>query len=124
MHLSLCETRYDAYSAPVFTVEKDGRLGVEFSRYRSGNAGEPLNPFSAEGKSAIAAAAEKGIAIDHSERDDVRETVSRILPDLAKPIGRALGTETERDMANELEAGIAERVGPGVRNRIHVTGFR
>ena len=104
LHLSVINECYGGNFNPyIFFKGQDGKLNIENTRYHDTDKGEPLNPFSNQGKAAIIQALEKGIKYDAPSciiKNTMIETISKTFPDLKDSILQAIeNAETQKKQA-------------------------
>ncbi|GBU28268.1 hypothetical protein R84B8_01826 [Treponema sp. R8-4-B8] len=133
IHAALIMRDYHGKFTPgFFSVLKDGVLEVKESRYFSVSDEKPLNPFSAEGKTAILAAAKKGVKLPYYDNDDLIDTIGSTVPELKDLIVQSVNKEKElinakiqeEALKKELKKQQAMEKIKTMESRIHVTGVR
>jgi predicted RNA methylase len=100
-HLAIVNEHYNTDFNPiVFYLSKDGLLEINENRYSS-SVDKKINPFSAEGKTTILKALEKGIKYPD---DDLLETLGETIPELKDCITQAIDKEELQKQAKEQKA--------------------
>jgi hypothetical protein len=137
MHVAIIKERYNGKFNPViFSIDKDGRLEIGEAKYSSRN-NIPVNPFTAEGKTLINKAVEKGVLSPdyYKISDTVLETIGKTFPELKDNITRAVdkaesekeAKKREEELKKELLKQAAEKTNSEpnhIKSRVHVSGVR
>ena len=100
IHLTVGKKRCDPV---IFSLDKDGRLEVERAGCRSGCMGEPLNPFSQEGRAAVLHALEKGIEYNTYNKDYLLNALSKTIPELGIFVEQAIEKVENKEKQAKLE---------------------
>jgi hypothetical protein len=128
MHLTAVKEHRHTCNPIIFSVNPDGKLEVERFKYRPNCQGDPLNPFSQEGRTTILHALEKGIIYNADYKEHTLKTLSKTIPELKKFVEQAIEKvetkEKELALEEELLKQTEIKTKAHLKNHVQVVGYR
>jgi hypothetical protein len=131
IHLTAIKEHRHACNPVIFSIDTDGKLEVERKSYRSSSQGEPLNPFSQEGRTTILHALEKGIEYSPYDKDDMLKTLSDTIPEMTNFVEQAIEKVETKEKQAKLEEELLKQAAikmnadkAHLKNHVQVVGYR
>ncbi|MDR2767024.1 MAG: hypothetical protein LBB82_01720, partial [Treponema sp.] len=129
LHTVITAGRYDGFNPVVFYKNENGALAV--CPVRDAEKDEYLNPFSAEGRAAIAGAANTGVEYNRYRKESLLEDIAETVPGMKALVEQAMERAEEREQAERFGTAFTRRAvtetgGPErhVKSRVHVVRSR
>jgi hypothetical protein len=130
IHLTAVNEHRHVCNPVVFSVNTYGKLDVEKNSSRSSSKGDPLNPFSQEGRTTILHALEKGIEYSTYDKDYLLKALSSTIPELSKFVEQAIEKVEAKEKQKKLEKELLKQAKiktnadtAHLKNHVRVVGY-
>ena len=130
IHLTAINKHHHVCNPVIFSIDSDGKLEVERNSYRSGCKGEPVNPFSQEGRTAILHAFEKGIKYNSDYKEYMLKALSKTIPELTNFVEQAIEKAETKEKQAALEKELLKQASiktnadkAHLKSHVHVVRF-